>query len=221
MAVPDSGRPRAHGRPRAVSVLAQNAGPVVPLITSPCRLRGWSLQADFAPNVTIEASAAFAAAAAGTLTLTGFNAVSSVTVTPAAAWPAGLNQITVTNLTGGTQTVDIPGGTEVPVTFTFLPSSGTAGTPVVSVPAMAGGPAYSIEASGLTISPGTIYLSASAELLDGGQVLGVIAAPVPLTNTQWFGDDGIYVGTGIALHVFTGQMYGVIYISDDWHGGTN
>lgn len=201
---------------RAVTVPLTTSPNNVLVLGSPCRLCGWSLSDVGGSTVGIEASTAVVAAAAGTLTLTGFAGVSSVLVSPAAAWPAGVNQVTVTNLSGGTQVADIPGGTTQSVLMTFNPISGVSGTPVVSVPAIVGGPAYTIAASGESQLAASTGPRSAGTFFDGGQPIGFTAAATGLTDTQWLTDEGVYVGTGISLTVTSGQIQGVVYVADRW-----
>ena len=120
-------------------------------------------------QTSISASTSVAAAAAGSLTLTGFSYVSSWRIDPAAAWPAGTNQVTITNLNGGTQTYDLPGGTTNPLIVPYPgPSSGLAapfGVPVISVPAIVGGPAFTINAIGISLGNGVI--NSAADIYSG------------------------------------------------------
>lgn len=203
---------------RAVTVPQTAAPNPAVIISSPCRLLGWSFSDVGGSFEGIALSQAFAAAAAGTLTLTGFAGVSQVTVTPAAAWPAGVNQVTLTNVTGGTQTADIEGGTENPVVLTFNPTVGVTGTPVVSVPAIVGGPAYTIAATGSSQLAGSLVPGSAGTLSDSGQVIGFTAATTGLSDTQFLGDQGIYISTNITLTVTSGTIKGVVYVRDDWAG---
>jgi hypothetical protein len=211
-------RGRVRARPRAVSIANATSAAITPVISSKVRLCGWSLNFTAGTFGAVESSVNVAAAAAGTLTLNGYGAVSSVTVTPAAAWPAGNNVVTLSNVTGGPITVEIEGGTENAAVLTFPNPAPAAGTPQVTVPAIVGGPAYTIDATGLSGNPGAQAPTAVGQFLDGGQVLGVTAGVVGLTDTQWLGDEGIYVGTSIALQMFFGSCFGVIYVNDHWQG---
>lgn len=198
----------------AITVPLTTGGNSFSVIASPCRLCGWSLGDAGIPPVPEELTAVVAAAAAGTLTLTGFLTVSEIIVEPAAAWPAGVNQVTVTNLTGGTQTYDLQGGTANPLVITFPGSIATTGAPVVSVPAIVGGPAYTISAIG-TVSGGTPASGNSvANLMDGGQIVGVSAPLAGVSDTQMLSDFGIFIGTGITVKVINGAISGCIYVYD-------
>ena len=178
------------------------------------RFYGWSLGDAGIPAVPEALETAVAAAAAGSLTLTGFLTVSQVTVTPAAAWPAGANQVTITNVTGGTQAVEIQGGTANPAVINFPQPVATTGTPVVSVPAIVGGPAYTIEATG-TISGGVPQAGlASCQLMDGGQIVGVSSPLSGVSDTQWLADTGVEIGTGVSVLVLAGAVSGCIYVAD-------
>jgi len=214
-------RERARGRPRPVTVPLSGFGLSAPVVTSPGRLLGWSLLAVTGAGNGIEASLQGVAAATATLTLTGFALVSSVTVTPAAAWPAGANVVTVNNVTGGPIIAQIEGGTENPVVITFNPMTGVSGTANVVVPAIVGGPAYTIDASGSPSAGGQAGNTAIANLMDGGQVVGVMSALAGLANTEVLDPEGIYVGTSLAINVISGSVIGVIWWLDDWHGGDN
>jgi hypothetical protein len=157
---------------------------------------------------------AVAAAAAGSLTLTSYQTVSLVTVTPAAAWPAGVNQVTLTNVTGGTVTVDIEGGTTNAVVISFPNPIATTGTPVVSVPAIVGGPAYTIEAVGtIAASPFPAGTSLAA-FFDGNDRIAHSAPVVGRSDTQWLSDQGIYVGNALQFVVTSGLLGGVAYVRD-------
>lgn len=161
------------------------------------------------------------AAAGATLTLTGFLTVSTVVVTPAAAWPAGANVVTVNNVSGGPIIAQIEGGTENAVTIAFSPPAGVTGTPTVVVPAIVGGPAYTVSASGSTTTDVALPAIATGLLLDGGQVIAPVGAPSGTPDVTWLTDEGVYVGTSVQLQAIAGTLSGVIYWLDDWHGGDN
>lgn len=198
----------------AVKVPATLGGTSVTVLQAACRLAGWSILDQGNQPVVTALDTAVAAAAAGSLTLTGFTTVSLVRVTPAAAWPAGVNQVTLTNVQGGTQTVDIEGGTANAAEFAFPVPIPTTGTPVVSVPAIVGGPAYTIEAVGTV--PATFFpeVIGAAQFLDGADPIGNTVPVQGRSDTQWFGDDGIYVGSRLVFSVTSGLLGGVAYVRD-------
>src|SRR5215469_13165715 len=174
----------------AVKIPSTLGGASFTVESASCRLCGWSIIDQGNQPTTQSLDTAVAAAAAGTLTLTGFTSVSLVTVAPAAAWPAGVNQVTLTNVAGGTQTVDIPGGTTNPVILSFPNPVPTTGTPVVSVPAIVGGPAYTIEAVGTVAGTPFPELIALGQFQDGGDIIGLTAPVTGRTDTQWLADKG-------------------------------
>lgn len=198
----------------AVTVPLLTPGPAKQVTGGMVRLCGWSL-GDAGNQPSAQAlDVAVAAAAAGSLTLTLFITVSLVRVTPAAAWPAGVNQVTLTNVAGGTQTVDIEGGTANAAEFLFPVPLATFGTAVVSVPAIVGGPAYTIEAEGTLLPAAPQAGQATCQLMDGGQVLGVSSPLSGVADTQWLLDDGVYVGTGVSVLVIAGAVSGCVYVAD-------
>ena len=198
----------------AITVPVTAAGPAKAISGGVVRLYGWSLGDGGIPPVPESLDTAVAAAAAGSLTLTGFLTVTQVVVTPAAAWPAGANAVTLTNVQGGTQTVEIEGGTANPAVMQFPTPVPTVGTPVVSVPAIVGGPAYTIEAEGL-ISGGSPQAGiASCQLLDGGQIVGVSSPLSGVSDTQWLADTGVEIMSGVSVLVLAGAVTGCIYVAD-------
>lgn len=198
----------------AVKVPATISGQPAVLMSASCRLCGWSiLDGGSQPNVT-QFSTSVAAAAAGTLTLTGALTVYQVTVTPAAAWPAGVNQVTVSNLQGGTQTQDIEGGTTNAVVFTFGPGIPTTADPVVSVPAIVGGPAYTIDAVASVAAALFPEIVALGQFRDGNDIIGLTAPVTGRTDTQWLSDEGIYVGNSLRFTAASGLLSGVVYVRD-------
>lgn len=199
---------------RAVTVPQVTAGNTQLIIGSACRLYGWSLGDAGNPPGVQALDTAIAATLAGSLTLTLWQTVSIVRVTPAAAWPAGVNQITLTNVQGGTQTVDIEGGTANAAEMLFPVPLPTVGTPVVSVPAIAAGPAYTIEAEGTTQALNPAAGLATCQILDGGQVVGVSAPLNAVSDTQWLADRGIYIMTGVSVKCINGAVSGCVYVLD-------
>jgi hypothetical protein len=208
----------------AVKVPATIPGAPSTVMSASCRLCGWSIVDQGGQPVVTALDVAIAAAAAGSLTLTGFQTVSLVTVTPSAAWPAGVNQVTLTNVTGGTQTVDIEGGTTNAAVLSFPNPIATTGTPVVSVPAIVGGPAYTIEAVGTVAAASFPAGTSTAQFQDGNDRIAAIA-PIPgRTDNTFLSDCGIYVGNSLVFSVVSGLMSGVAYVrdadDDDYAEGT-
>jgi hypothetical protein len=182
---------------------------------------GWSLLATAGTGSAIALSATVAAAAAGNLALGGMAEVGEIIVSPAAAWPAGTNLVTVTNINGGGINQYIQGGTANPVVFTFNPPVIAAGNPTISVPAMVGGPAYTIVASGGQFQNAAAGIVANGTIVDGGQTLGQFSMVSGEDHTQMCPEGGLYVGTSLAINVISGTVQGVMWWEDDWHGGSN
>jgi hypothetical protein len=199
---------------RAVTVPVVTAGNTVVILSSSHRLMGWSVGDAGNPPTEEQLNAAVAAAAAGSLTLTGFLTLSEVIVEPAAAWPAGVNQVTVTNIAGGTVTVDIEGGTANPVVISFPVAVPATGTPVVGVPAIVGGPAFTVTAAGTIAGAAPQSGNAVGNFLDGGQILGVTAPLAGVSDTQATTDDGIYVSGALTLKAITGALSGCVWVRD-------
>lgn len=198
----------------AVKVPATIPGGPSVIMSASCRLCGWSILDAGNQSVVTDFNVAVAAAAAGTLTLTGAQTVIRVKVTPAAAWPAGVNQVTVSNLQGGTATQDIQGGTANPVEFEFDQPIPTTANPVVSVPAIVGGPAYDIDAQATVAAASFPEGIAVAQFRDGGDNIGITAPVTGRTDTQWLSDEGVYVGNRLIFNVVTGLLSGVAYVRD-------
>jgi hypothetical protein len=117
--------------------------------------------------------------------------------------------------------VDIEGGTDNAAEFLFPTPIATTGTPVVSVPAIVGGPAYSIEAEGTVAASPFPAGNSTAQFQDGNDRISAVA-PVPgRSDTQWLSDQGIYVGNSLVFNVTSGLLGGVAYVRDayekDYH----
>lgn len=199
---------------RAVTVPVIAAGAQQTIIGSACRLYGWSLGDAGNPPSSQALDTAVAAAAAGSINLTFFTSVNIARATPAAAWPAGVNQMSLTNVAGGTQLVDIEGGTANAAELLFPGGLQVTGSAVLSVPAIVGGPAYTLEVEGTVLPAAPQAGLASCQLLDGGQTVGLSAPLSGVTDTQWLADRGVYIMTGVAIKCIAGAVSGCIYIMD-------
>lgn len=65
----------------------------------------------------------------------------------------------------------------------------------------------------LTLTP--LAAGAIGQLLDGGQLLGQVSTGADQVDTEFIGDDGLYVGTSIAVLATQGNLAGVVYVCDD------
>ena len=194
---------RKRGSIRAVTVPLTQAGAPTNILSSSCRLCGWSLTAGSA-IIPSNIDGSFAAGASGTATLPLGQGISGFSVTLGTFTVANTATVTVTGVTGGTLTYTLllSGGSPNIVSFTqdFVP------------PLQPANPAVAI-AYGITGA------AANGTLFDSGQPIGRPAAAADATDTQWLSDDGVYVSTNIILNVAVGSMSGVIYIRDDWEHG--
>lgn len=55
---------------------------------------------------------------------------------------------------------------------------------------------------------------AIGNVLDGAQVVGVISTGQDGVDVQWMGDDGIYIGTQVAIQATIGKLSGCVYVRD-------
>lgn len=134
-----------------------------------------------------QASNTFGAAATGSVSLPagGFITGFDINFLPAAANVTGI--VTVTNVSGGTMSYEIGigtggGGTDLPIRYPApLPAASSGVAPTVNVPAIVGGPAYSITVYGQTVG-GT---SAVATWYVGQVMNGPAAGQLPQTMARW------------------------------------
>jgi hypothetical protein len=210
-----AGRWQGRLKPFAVTVPATPVGTSSPVIAGPVRLVGWSLTGGAGAPTTDMAAAAFAAAAAGNVSLP--NATDSLigfTVSMAATAAVVSGTVTVTHVATGTLTYDFVANTTqgglLTVTFPVpLKSDGTA--PNVAISAIAGGAAGHINVYGQT--QGT--LAVAATIYDGAQVAAVTNPVANGTDTQWLTDDGITIATGLTVTSTRGTVSGCLYVVDE------
>lgn len=146
-------------------------------------------------------------------TASGANAAQAATITPAAGVTAFIQSLRIEGL-GATA------ATEVTATLTGV-AGGTISYPV-SVPAGVAVPITPIEDSfpgrGLAGSAAgqaiTLNLPAfgAGNTLETAEIQGYLQAAVDLVDTKWFGEGGIYLQTGLFLHVTQGSLRGAIWI---------
>jgi len=82
----------------------------------------------------------------------------------------------------------------------------------VSVKAVGAGTAaigYSAQVEVSLLAGGAI-----GNVLDGGQIVGVVSTGQDQTDVQWMGPQGVYVGTSIAVLATTGKLSGCLYVED-------
>lgn len=96
---------------------------------------------------------------------------------------------------------------QLPVVIT-LAAAGT--VKVIAVGAGTVGVTYAAQ---LTLTP--LAAGAIGQLLDAGQLLGITSTGADQLDTEWFGDEGVYVGTSIAVLATSGNLSGVVYVCDE------
>lgn len=210
------GRPGPYDRgtyPLAVSKAQAAAGTV--LHAGRMRLMGWSLVS--AAVDTLQNQGAVVAPAAGATIVTIINpSANDLLVT----WTVGLIGPAAAADEDNFQLVN---GVTAILTSDNLPAAGEYSQPGVVITVPAGG-AVSVKAigagtAGVTytaqLTLGVLAGGAIGQLLDAAQVVGVTSTGEDQLDTQWFGDEGVYVGTSIAVLATTGALSGVVYVCDE------
>ena len=57
-----------------------------------------------------------------------------------------------------------------------------------------------------------MWQDAQGTFTDGGQVVGTFGIVAGMTDTEWFGGDGVYCGTDVQAHILQGDVSGVVYV---------
>lgn len=197
-----------------VTVSAAQAAAGTELVSGPVRLMGWSLAATATPALAATGQAAAPAAGA---TIVSVNAprgdytanirIAIGGTTGAAeqnnfALFVGAQQITVLEIgtASGQDVQQMPIDISVPV-----------GGAVVSVQAVGNATAASTYRAELSL---IAQEAASATLLDGGQVVGSTSPVGGASDTQWFGEHGVYIGTQLAIQSAVGAVSGCVYVKE-------
>jgi lipoprotein signal peptidase len=82
----------------------------------------------------------------------------------------------------------------------------------VSIQAIALGTVGAVYRAQLVVS--LLAGGAIGNVLDGGQVVGVVSTGQDGVDVQWMGDDGIYIGTSVAVLASIGKLSGCVYVRD-------
>lgn len=208
--VPEAGKRGVY----AITLTQPQATAGTVLANGPKRLLGWSiLSGAFS---TTENAGQVTSPAAG------------ATIVSLAGLPAGDYSITwQVELSGTLAAADannfqLLNGASVLLASDNLAVAGVYPQPGVVVTVPAGG-TVSIQAIALG-TVGAVYRAqlvvallaggAIGNVLDGAQVVGVISTGQDGVDVQWMGDDGIYVGTSIAVQAAIGKLSGCIYVRD-------
>ena len=86
-----------------------------------------------------------------------------------------------------------------------VPAGGTVS--VIAIVAGTAGSTYTAVISAAVLAGGAI-----GQVLDAAQVIGATSTGADQLDTQWLGDEGVYVGTSVAVLVTTGALTGCIYV---------
>lgn len=177
-------------------------------------LAGWSLR-DATGAIQNQTSGTVAAPGAGTVIaqLTGLPAGTymvnwAVELTGALA-AADANNLVLFTGAGNVQVAIAPPAAgeypQEPVEVT-IPANGTIG--VKAIGTATAGTVYTAQ---FAISP-TLELETVVELQDGGNIVGEFSSGSVRAWTQWFGEHGPPIFTGITLAVLSGAVTGCIYV---------
>lgn len=184
-------------------------------------LAGWSLR-DASTATDLQNSGNQTAPAAGTTiaTLTGI-AAGTYTVN----WTVGLQGAAAAADANNFQLVDTAG------TLIASVNPGAAGEypqpPVVvtlnagnsvSIKAIGAGTAAIVYSADLVLEPQGLVQTV-VEIQDGARVLGESAPTSTLVDTQSMGDPGVALRNGVNLHIISGRVTGVVYVTIDQYYG--
>jgi hypothetical protein len=204
----------ALGQARPVTVPATSLGSSVPVITSSCRLCGWSLAAQ---DVTDPANTgSFTSPGAGQViaTMTLAQGEYDLEWIVALGGTTSASEVNNFGLNVGAAQV------AVSVNGSSSGSSYTQDTVTIRVPA--GGATVTITAIGAGTAASVYraqmvaggHIPAQGVFTDGAQIVGVFGIAAGLAETKWLGGDGVYIGTQLNMQVNSGTVSGVVYIRD-------
>lgn len=188
-------------------------GGAVTVVPGECKLCGWSMRnlgGNTPGDFTIGAVAAFVAAAAGSAALPASAAyVTGFDVTMAAIAAAAGGTVTLTGVVGGPYLYNFEGmvgaASHLGVQFN-PPLVAIAGSPSIAIGAIVGGGAGNLSIYGMTDAT-----SAQAQILDGGNILAEIVLPADDSDSIFLTDRGVHVYNEIAVNPSIGSVEGVIY----------
>ena len=201
---------------RPVTVPATTAPASTTIITSPCRLAGWSLTAGLGTGAYAYGESTSPAAGA---TVATFSTVPAGEYT--LNWQTQLEgtvgagdennfKVTLAGVQiGESQNPPAAGVTNQEPIQVTVPAGGA----ILAVKTIAAGTASSIYSATMTLTSGA---GAQGVLYDSGQPLGVTAMQQGSADTHITLGSSVYVSTNITLTVLDGTISGVIYVDDDW-----
>lgn len=201
----------------AVTVTQAQATAGSVLVNGPKRLMGWSMVSGAATTTETEGRVVAPAAGATIASVTGLVAGDylvtwSVELDGAAA-AADLNNFVLTNAAVNVLQSDNPAAAGTYPQLGVVITVAAGGTVAVkAVGAGTAGVGYSAQLTVALLAGGAI-----GNVLDGGQVVGVVSTGQDQTDVQWMGPGGVYVGTSLAVSVTVGKLSGCLYVRDHPH----
>lgn len=198
----------------AVTLSQAQASAGSQLVSGPKRLLGWSVVSGAASTTEAAAQVTSPGATTTIVQLTGL--------------PAGDYSVSWNVELGGTlaaadaNNIQLLNGVTVVLQGEALAVAGLYPQPgvVITVPAAGSITVQTIGAA----TVGAVYRSqlvvsllaggAIGSVLDGAQTVGVISTGQDQVDVQWMGDDGIYIGTAVAVLATVGKLSGCIYVRD-------
>jgi len=197
-----------------VTVTQAQATAGAQLVSGPKRLLGWSLVSGAAATTEAAGQVTSPAAGATVVQLTGLPA-GDYAVTWTVELSGTLAAADANNfrlLNGASAVLDsdnlaVAGTYPQPGVVITVPASGS-----VSIQAIAAGTVGAVYRAQLVLS--LLAGGALGNVLDGAQVVGAISTGQDQVDVQWMGDDGIYIGTSVAVAATVGKLSGCIYVRD-------
>lgn len=206
-----------HGRRKcyALTVTQAQAAAGSILASGRKRLLGWSMASGAV--ATTEGQGRQVAPAGGTTIASvgplpaGDYLVTWTVELDGAAAAADLNNFRLMNGAAAVLVSDNPGAAGIypqPGVAVTVAAAGTLS--VQSVGAGTAAVGYSAQLVAALLAGGAI-----GQVLDGGQVLGVVSTGQDQTDVQWMGDEGVEVTNSVAVLTSAGKLSGCLYVRDD------
>lgn len=201
----------------ALTVTQAQAAAGTVLANGPKRLLGWSLVSGAAVTAENEGRVVAPAAGATITSVTGLVAgdylVSWTVQLDGAAAAADENNFQLMNGAALVdKSVNPPTAGEFPQlsAIVTVAAGGTISVQAIGIGTAAVG--YTAQLTAALLAGGAI-----GQVLDGGQVVGVVSTGQDQTDVQWMGDEGIEVLTSVAVLATAGKLSGCLYVRDDPH----
>jgi hypothetical protein len=199
---------------RAVTVPLVTAPNGVQVVTAPCRLCGWCLNASNINSLQVQGAVVAPAAFANIAQITGVPAGEyHCSWTVGLSGPAAAADQNNFRLTVGATVIansnNLPAAGEYPQNDVNLVVP--AGGATVKITNPVAGTAGVVYDASFSLSTGPIC---EVNIQDSGQVLGVSAIDTGKSDTQMLSDSGIYVSSFLQVVALAGTVSGVLYVRD-------